>query len=144
MKLSIALIGLLPVVLASPILPGILNSRHQNSALIGDVTAIIEPEVEIVKARNGDDSHSIEVLGKNLVDDLPKSIGSQLKARQDDRSPLSLVGGLVDVDPLLEARQDDSDPDDLLDGLPVVDDLLNARQDDSDPDDLLDGLPVVD
>lgn len=38
--------------------------------------------VHLLKARDGDDSAAVKIPGKTLVDDINKSIGTQLNARQ--------------------------------------------------------------
>lgn len=138
MKLSIALLALLPAVLAAPVAvdiiengietseetleeppapfslsfdgvpiinpgapldgaktPDLLNARDGDLISVGDTTALIKPELEVLSERDGDDSAAIEVPGKNLVDDINKSIGTQLKTTE----PRGLINTKINDDP---------------------------------------------
>ncbi|OBT80735.1 hypothetical protein VF21_00530 [Pseudogymnoascus sp. 05NY08] len=63
-------------------LPGVLNARDADFAPVGDVTAIVEPEVEVLRVRDGDDSSATGIPVETLVHDINKSIGTKLNARQ--------------------------------------------------------------
>ncbi|KFY80687.1 hypothetical protein V499_00515 [Pseudogymnoascus sp. VKM F-103] len=42
-------------------LPGVVNARDADFAPVGDITAIIKSEVEILRARDTDDSAAVEI-----------------------------------------------------------------------------------
>lgn len=77
--------------------PSPSRARDADFAPIGDVTAIIKPEVKGLRARNGDDSAVVKIPGKNLVDDINKSIGTQLNARQVQDLALLIVVDIVSM-----------------------------------------------
>ena len=85
----------------------VLNARDGDLISVGDTAVLIEPELEVLSERDGDDSAAVEIPGKNLVDDINKSIGTELNAREPQDLTKVVDGltsslGLGVVDELLD------------------------------------------
>ncbi|KFY59025.1 hypothetical protein V496_05847 [Pseudogymnoascus sp. VKM F-4515 (FW-2607)] len=124
MKLSVALVTLLPIVIAAPTplsssnapnaldnlggikngvpldgakIPEVLNAGDIGLASTRDTPELIETEVDVVvlSMRHGDDSAAVEVPGKKMVGELNKSIGTQLETREPSAG-LIYVGHIIE------------------------------------------------
>ncbi|KAL5349909.1 hypothetical protein ACLOAV_004943 [Pseudogymnoascus australis] len=124
MKLSVALVALLPIVIAAPAplsssnapnaldnlggikngvpldgakIPDGLNAGGVGLASTRDTPEFIETEVDVVvlSTRHGDNSAAVEVPRKKLVGELNKSIGTQLETREPQ-------GQFIDVEDIIE------------------------------------------
>lgn len=155
MKLSVALVALLPIVIAAPAqlssgnapnaldnfgdikngaplnggkTPNVLNAGDVGFASTRDTPEFLETEVDVVvlSTRHGDDSTAIEVPGKKLVGELNKSISTQLETRE----PQGLVNVEYTIEPDLSLAESVIKPGPVLPGkreLSPAEILANAR-----------------